>query len=238
MTPLLELKNVVSGYGSIRALKDVSATVDPGEAVAIIGSNGAGKSTMLKTVCGLVRPFQGQIVFNGKDITGWEAERVAAAGIALVPEGRRVFPRMTVLENLLLGAYTRTDRAAISEDLDKMYDLFPKLYELKARMAGSLSGGEQQMLAFARALMSKPRLLLLDEPSMGLAPIIVSQIYNTIATIRKAGVTIVLVEQNAKLALSAVDRAYVMETGRIVLEGRPEEILQDQKVMRAYLGVS
>lgn len=238
MAPLLELKNVVSGYGNIRALKGVSMVVESGEAVAVIGSNGAGKSTLLKTICGLIHPFEGEILFDGKKITSWEAERVAGAGIAMVPEGRRVFPRMTVLENLYLGAYSRTDRAAIREDLEKMFQMFPKLTELKDRLAGSLSGGEQQMLAFARALMSRPRLLLLDEPSMGLAPIIVTQIYSTIATIRKGGVTIILVEQNAKLALSAVDRAYVMETGKIALQGQPERILHDERIMRAYLGTA
>lgn len=233
---MLVLEDVNVYYGAIHALKGISLEVNQGEIVTLIGSNGAGKSTSLKTISGLLRPKMGKVTFKGADLASIPPQAIVAQGISQVPEGRRVFANMTVIENLELGAYLRKDKAGIKEDMKKVYDLFPRLLERKNQLAGTLSGGEQQMLAMGRALMSKPQLLLLDEPSMGLAPILVNQIFSIIKEINASGTTILLVEQNAHMALSIANRAYVLETGKIVLSGDAKELAASEEVRKAYLG--
>jgi branched-chain amino acid transport system ATP-binding protein len=235
-SPLLEVYDLQVGYGGIRAIKGINLHVAKGELVALIGSNGAGKTTTLKTLAGLLHPASGQIQYDGKNLRNVSAHQRAAMGIALVPEGRGVFARMTVAENLLMGAYSRSDKNEISADLERMYGLFPRLAERKEQLAGTLSGGEQQMVAMARALMSRPRLLMLDEPSMGLAPLMVQKIFATIRDIATLGMSILLVEQNARLALQVAQRGYVMESGAITLSGAAGELLGSDAVQRAYLG--
>jgi branched-chain amino acid transport system ATP-binding protein len=235
MTAILEVEDIRTRYGNIEALKGVSLTVDEGEVVTLIGSNGAGKSTTLRSITGLTPAFSGSIVFEGQDITRAPAQDVVGRGIALSPEGRHCFSRMTVRENLDMGAYRRRG-SEIGEDLDRVYSLFPRLHEREHQKAGTMSGGEQQMLAIGRALMARPRLLLLDEPSMGIAPILVQRIYETIGEINKTGVAILLVEQNANYALEISRRGYVLETGRVVLANDSSELRNDPEVQRAYLG--
>jgi branched-chain amino acid transport system ATP-binding protein len=235
-SPLLEISGLKVAYGGIHAIKGIDLTVGTGELVALIGSNGAGKTTTLKTLAGLLHPTHGQIHYDGNSLRNVAAHRRAALGIALVPEGRGVFARMSVAENLLMGAYSRTDNSEITADLGRMYELFPRLAERSDQMAGTLSGGEQQMVAMARALMSRPRLLMLDEPSMGLAPLMVQKIFDTIRDIAALGMSILLVEQNAKLALEVAQRGYVMEGGTITLSGAAGELLGSDAVQRAYLG--
>jgi branched-chain amino acid transport system ATP-binding protein len=232
---LLAIAGLAVAYGSIRAIQDVTLQVAPGELVALIGSNGAGKSTLLKTVSGLLRPRQGTIRFDGRDIGGASTDRIVAMGISHCPEGRRVFGRLSVRENLVLGGIGRSVADA-DRDIERLSDLFPRLRERFGQAAGTLSGGEQQMLAIARALMSAPRLLLLDEPSLGLAPLMVEQVFRIIDDLRTQGLTMLLVEQNVHHALDSADRAYVMETGRITLEGPAAELRQDPRVERSYLG--
>jgi branched-chain amino acid transport system ATP-binding protein len=233
--PLLEVDEIRTYYGSIEALKGVSLTVEEGEVVTLIGSNGAGKSTTLRSISGLTPARSGQIRFAGQDITHVPAHEVVSYGIALSPEGRHCFPRMTVRENLDLGAHHRRG-SAIAEDLERVFELFPRLLEREKQKAGTMSGGEQQMLAIGRALMARPRLLMLDEPSMGIAPILVQRIYETIAQINRDGVTILLVEQNANYALDVSGRGYVLETGRVVLANDSDQLRDDPEVQRAYLG--
>ncbi len=234
---ILELKNVHSGYGSIKALKGVSLKAYPGEIVAIIGANGAGKSTTLMTICGIVHPDQGDILYKGKKINKIAAEKLPPMGLCQVPEGRRIFPRLSVEENLILGAFYRKDQAEIDRDMEHVYSLFPILKERFKQQGGTLSGGEQQMLALARALMTKPEVLLLDEPSLGLAPIIVQDIFSIIADINKnSNTTILLVEQNANLALQTAQRGYVLETGQITMEDTAESLLNNSDIRKAYLG--
>ena len=235
MNTVLKCENLHVYYGSIHAIKGVSFEVGEGEIVTLIGANGAGKSTTLNTVGGLLRPREGMIEFEGKSILGVAPHKVVSEGMALCPEGRRVFAQLSVRENLEMGAYTRP-ASEIPETLEKVYEHFPRLKERENQMAGTLSGGEQQMLAMGRALMSKPRLMMLDEPSMGLAPILVDQIFEIIQALNKAGTTILLVEQNAQMALSIADRAYVLETGRIVNTGTGKDLLNDDSVRKAYLG--
>ena len=235
--PILEMKNVHSGYGSIKALKGVSMKVMPGEIVAMIGANGAGKSTTLMTICGIVKATAGEVWYDGKQINRVNPEKLPTMGLCQVPEGRRIFPRLTVEENLILGAFYRNDKEQISKDIQYSYDLFPRLGERRRQEGGTLSGGEQQMLAIARALMSKPKVLLLDEPSLGLAPIIIQQIFDIIKDVnKKEGTTIVVVEQNANLALQSATRGYVMETGEITLEDKASALLENPKIREAYLG--
>jgi branched-chain amino acid transport system ATP-binding protein len=233
---MLSIKDMNVYYGNIQALKGVSLTINQGEIVTLIGANGAGKSTILKTISGLLKPKQGEISFEGESISGKVAQLIVKKGISHVPEGRRVFANMSVEENLELGAYLRKDKAGIREDFEKVYNLFPRLQERRKQQAGTLSGGEQQMLAMGRALMARPRLLLLDEPSMGLAPLLVKTIFNIIEEINQSGTTILLVEQNANMALSIADRAYVIETGKIVLSGTADELHASDQVKMAYLG--
>jgi branched-chain amino acid transport system ATP-binding protein len=233
---MLKIEDINVYYGNIQALKGISLSINEGEIVTLIGANGAGKSTMLKSISGLLKPKQGKIIFEGQSIGGKAAQSIVKMGISHVPEGRRVFANMSVEENLQLGAYLRKDKAGIKQDMEKVYELFPRLLERLKQQSGTLSGGEQQMLAMGRALMAKPRLLLLDEPSMGLAPLLVKQIFNIIEEINKTGTTILLVEQNANLALSIADRAYVVETGRIVLSGKSEELTASEEIKNAYLG--
>lgn len=235
--PILELKDVHSGYGSIKALKGISLKAYPGEIVAIIGANGAGKSTTLMTICGIVHPDKGEIFYKGKKINKIPAQKLPPMGLCQVPEGRRIFPRLTVEENLILGAFYRKDRVGIEKDMEHVYSLFPILKERFRQQGGTLSGGEQQMLALARALMTKPEVLLLDEPSLGLAPIIVQSIFEIIADINKnSETTIILVEQNANLALQTAQRGYVLETGRITLEDDADALLHNADIRKAYLG--
>ncbi len=233
---MLKIEDINVYYGNIQALKGISLSIDEGEIVTLIGANGAGKSTLLKSISGLLKPKQGKILYEGDSIGGKAAQSIVKMGISHVPEGRRVFANMTVEENLQLGAYLRKDKAGIKQDMEKVYELFPRLLERLKQQSGTLSGGEQQMLAMGRALMAKPRLLLLDEPSMGLAPLLVKQIFHIIEEINKTGTTILLVEQNANLALSIADRAYVVETGRIVLSGKSEELTASEEIKNAYLG--
>jgi branched-chain amino acid transport system ATP-binding protein len=235
-SPLLEVRGLKVSYGGIQAIKGIDLHVAQGELVALIGSNGAGKTTTLKTLSGLLHAGAGQIHFDGMNLNSIPAHQRAAMGIALVPEGRGVFARMTVAENLLMGAYSRSDKYAIASDLERMYGLFARLAERKDQLAGTLSGGEQQMVAMARALMSRPRLLMLDEPSMGLAPLMVQKIFATIRDIAALGMSILLVEQNAGLALREAQRGYVMESGAITLSGAANELLGNDAVQRAYLG--
>ena len=232
---MLDVKDINVYYGAIHAVRSVNLTVNAGEIVSIIGANGAGKSTILKTLVGLLRSKTGDIVFEGQSIAKLSPAGIVQQGIALVPEGRRVFPRMSVEDNLLLGAYARKDKE-VSRDINRIYEMFPRLAERKKQNAGTLSGGEQQMLATGRGMMSRPRLLLLDEPSMGLAPLLVHQIFETILDINEQGTTILLVEQNAHMALSIADRGYVLETGAVVLTGEAEELIDNDEVRCAYLG--
>ncbi len=233
---MLELHDIHTYYGNIRAVRGISLKVNEGEKVCMIGANGAGKSTTLMTISGVYAPVEGEITFEGSDITTTSAEQRVVDGISQVPEGRLIFPEMTVLENLELGAYIRHDAGGIKTDLDKIFGYFPVLAERRKQRGGSLSGGEQQMLAIGRALMSNPRLLLLDEPSLGLAPLIVKQIFEILQQINEEGTTILLVEQNAQLALNLTDRGYVMETGEITIEGASTDLLADERVRQAYLG--
>jgi len=233
---MLKIEEINVYYSHIHALKDVSVEVHQGEIVTLIGANGAGKSTLLKTISGLLKPKQGSILFEGEAITGKQAQLIVKKGISHVPEGRRVFANMGVEENLEMGAYLRRDKKGIKEDFQKVYDLFPRLYERRKQQSGTLSGGEQQMLAMGRALMARPRLLLLDEPSMGLAPLLVKTIFRMIAEINASGTTIMLVEQNANMALTIANRAYVIETGRVVLQGSAEELRTSKQIKMAYLG--
>ena len=233
---MLKIEDINVYYGNIQALRGVSMDINKGEIVTLIGANGAGKSTLLKTISGLLKPKQGKVLFEGESIGGKAAQSIVKLGISHVPEGRRVFANMTVEENLELGAFLRKDKAGIKQDLEKVYSLFPRLLERIKQQSGTLSGGEQQMLAMGRALMARPRLLLLDEPSMGLAPLLVKQIFNIVEEINKGGTTILLVEQNANLALSIADRAYVVETGSIVLSGEAEELTASEEIKKAYLG--
>ncbi|HTX54263.1 MAG TPA: ABC transporter ATP-binding protein [Candidatus Baltobacteraceae bacterium] len=234
---MLEIQDLHVYYGQIHALKGISLQVGEGEIVALLGNNGAGKTTTLRTLSGLLRPRAGQVLLDGTPIHGLPPHTVVQRGIAHSPEGRKVFNRLTVLENLEMGAYLRKE-SDIGEDLEQMFALFPRLRERRQQTAGTLSGGEQQMLAIGRALMARPRLLLLDEPSMGLAPLLVEQIFDTVADINRRGTTILLVEQNASIALSVAQRAYVLETGAIVLEGLASDLVQNPEVQRAYLGES
>jgi branched-chain amino acid transport system ATP-binding protein len=233
---VLLIDDIHTFYGSIEALKGISLEVRDGEIVTLIGANGAGKSTTLRSISGIVPPRTGKIVFNGREIQNMPGHAVAEIGIAQSPEGRRIFPRMTVLENLEMGAFTRRDQSAIKDDLDRVYSLFPRLKERERQRGGTMSGGEQQMLAIGRALMAQPRLLLLDEPSLGLAPVIVDRIYEVIREINQQGTTIVLVEQNANYALDVSSRGYVLETGRVALTDTSENLRKDERVQAAYLG--
>ena len=231
---MLKIKDLNITYGGINAVRDVSFEVEQGSIITLVGANGAGKSSILRSIAGVVTPKSGTIEFCGEDITGRSAEQVVKKGITLVPEGRRVFPDLTVLENIKIGAYLRKD--SLDEDIKWVYDLFPRLKERSWQMAGTLSGGEQQMLAVARALMSRPKLMMMDEPSLGLAPLIVRDIFSIIKEINKNGVTILLIEQNANMALKTADRGYVLETGRIKIEGTGAELLANEEVKKAYLG--
>jgi len=235
-TPLLTLRDLHVSYGNIAAVKGLDLQVYPGEIVTLIGSNGAGKSTTLRTISGLIHPRSGEVLFNGTRLNNMPGHKVVKLGICQAPEGRRIFPRMTVSENLDLGAFLRVDADGVAEDRDRVLELFPILRERLSQKAGTLSGGEQQMLAVARALLGKPTLLLLDEPSMGLAPVLVDLIFETLATIREQGITILLVEQNALAALDVADYAYVLESGHLSVEGRAAELKEDEKLISAYLG--
>jgi branched-chain amino acid transport system ATP-binding protein len=233
----LEVRNLHTFYGNIHALKGVSLEVRDGEIVSLIGANGAGKTTTLKTISGVLRPRLGEVLFDGQPIHGLEAHQIVQLGLCQAPEGRRIFPRMTVKENLEMGAFTRRDQSAIADDLERVFGLFPRLRERLSQKGGTLSGGEQQMLAIGRALMSSPKLLLLDEPSMGLAPILVETIFSTIVEINRRGTTVLLVEQNALMALSIAHRGYVLETGQIVLADTAASLQQNESVQKAYLGI-
>ena len=235
MAPLLQVDNIEVYYGVIKALKGISFEVNKGEIVALIGANGAGKTTILHTVTGLLKPKTGKISFKGNDITKVPAHKIVTMGMAHVPEGRRIFSQLSVLDNIKLGAFTRKDKEEIEETLNYVYERFPRLKERKNQIAGTLSGGEQQMLAMGRALMSKPEFVLMDEPSMGLSPLLVSEIFEIIKAINENGTTVLLVEQNAKKALSIADRAYVLETGNIVLSGNAKDLMNDESVKKAYL---
>lgn len=233
---MLEVKDIEVFYGVIQAIKGISFEVNEGEVIALIGANGAGKTTTLHTITGLLQPKKGSIMFEGKDITKIPAHKIVSLGMAHVPEGRRVFGELTVYENLKMGAYTRKNKAEIQETLEMVYKRFPRLEERKNQLAGTLSGGEQQMLAMGRALMSHPKIIVMDEPSMGLSPIFVNEIFQIIQDVSKSGTTVLLVEQNAKKALSIADRAYVLETGKIVLEGDAKELMNNDSIKKAYLG--
>ena len=233
---MLDIKDINVYYGAIHAIKGVSLYVNEGEIVTLIGANGAGKSTTLRTISGLLKLKDGTINFLGNDIAGMPAHKIVAEGISQVPEGRRIFAEMTVMENLELGAFIRNDKKTIAQDLKMVFRRFPRLEERKLQLAGTLSGGEQQMLAMGRALMSRPKLLLLDEPSMGLAPLLIREIFNIIVDINKTGTTVLLVEQNANMALSIANRAYVLETGRITLSGDAKELAASEEIRKAYLG--
>ncbi len=234
---MLELKDVHTYYGNIHALKGISLTVEKGEIVTLIGANGAGKTTILRTINGLLKPRQGTITLDGNDLFRYKAHEIVYKGVAMVPEGRGIFARLTVVENLDLGAYSRNDKKGIQQDMERVYEIFPRLKERHKQVAGTLSGGEQQMLAIGRGLMAHPRLLLLDEPSMGLAPILVESIFETIQAINHEGTTILLVEQNALMALSIAHRGYVLQTGQIVLEDSAANLKQNEMVRKAYLGI-
>ncbi|MGW2636131.1 ABC transporter ATP-binding protein [Streptomyces sp. NPDC001348] len=236
MTALLEVEDLRVSYGKIEAVKGISFSVEAGQVVTLIGTNGAGKTTTLRTLSGLLKPTSGKIVFEGKPLTGVPAHKIVALGLAHSPEGRHIFPRLTIAENLQLGAFLRKDKDGIEKDIQRAYDLFPILGERRKQAAGTLSGGEQQMLAMGRALMSQPKLLMLDEPSMGLSPIMMQKIMATIAELKSQGTTILLVEQNAQAALSLADQGHVMEVGSIVLSGNGQDLLHDESVRKAYLG--
>lgn len=235
---MLRVKSLVTHYGGIQALKGVSLHVNPGEIVALVGANGAGKTTVLNTICGIVPASSGEVAFGGKTVTGMPAERLVKLGLSQVPEGRQIFAPMAVLDNLVLGAYqrSRADKKHLNEDLESVYGIFPVLKERAKQRAGTLSGGEQQMLAICRALMSRPKMLLLDEPSVGLAPLVAKEIFRVITQFRDMGTTVLLVEQNARAALGIADRGYVLETGKIILEDTASELLNNKEVQRAYLG--
>jgi branched-chain amino acid transport system ATP-binding protein len=233
---MLEVKNLQVYYGVIQAIKDVSFTVNEGEVIALIGANGAGKTTILRTITGLITAKNGEVLYEGVNLQKIPAHKIVELGIAHVPEGRHVFAQMTVYENLLMGAFIRKDKTEIDESLENVYKRFPRLKERKNQMAGTLSGGEQQMLAMGRALMSKPKIMLMDEPSMGLSPILVGEIFDIIKSISESGTTVLLVEQNAKKALSIADRAYVLETGKIVLSDDAKKLMDNESVKKAYLG--
>ena len=233
---MLKIENLVVKYGMIEALKGISFEVNDGEIVTLIGANGAGKTTTLQTISGLLSPTSGSIMLNDQDLTKIPSHKIVSLGLAQVPEGRRVFANQTVEENLKLGAYSMKDKAEIAEGLDNAYDLFPRLKERRNQLAGTLSGGEQQMLAMGRALMTSPKIMLMDEPSMGLSPLLVKEIFRIIKDINERGTTVLLVEQNAKMALGIADRAYVIETGKITLEGTGEELSNSEQVKKAYLG--
>jgi branched-chain amino acid transport system ATP-binding protein len=235
--PILELKDVATYYGAIQALKGISLTVNEGEIVTLLGANGAGKTTTLRSINGLNRPRQGTIRFQGRDITTTPPHEIVKRGIAQSPEGRRLFPRMSVTENLEMGAFQRTDKSGIRSDMDRVFELFPRLHERRSQKAGTLSGGEQQMCAIGRALMARPKLLLLDEPSMGLAPVLVEKIFETLTEINAQGTPILLVEQNALMALDIADRGYVLETGRIALADEAKALSRNEEVRKTYLGV-
>ena len=233
---MLEIKDIEVYYGMIQAIKGVSFEVNEGEVVSLIGANGAGKTTILHTITGLISPKKGSVIFEGKDITKITAHKIVSLGMAHVPEGRRVFAELSVYENLRMGAYTRKDKAEIAKTLEMVYKRFPRLEERKNQLAGTLSGGEQQMLAMGRALMSHPKIIVMDEPSMGLSPIFVNEVFDIIKEVSASGTTVLLVEQNAKKALSIADRAYVLETGKIVLEGDAKVLMNDESIKKAYLG--
>lgn len=236
MTDILTVKNLVVNYGGIEAVKGISLSVEKGKIVTLIGANGAGKSTTLRSIAGIVKPKQAEIIFEGENITGKSPDYIVSKGITLVPEGRRVFPNLTVLENLKIGAYLRKDD--LQPDIEHVYELFPRLKERSWQLAGTLSGGEQQMLAVGRALMSRPKLIMMDEPSLGLAPMVVQGIFEIIKTVNKEGITVLLIEQNANMALRTADWGYVLETGRITLQGTGQELLANESVKEAYLGKS
>ena len=236
-TPVLSVRDINTYYGSIHALRGISLDVGQGEIVALIGGNGAGKSTTLNTISGIVRQRSGQIALNGEDLGKFRPHEITAKGVVQVPEGRRIFARLTVFENLKMGAYVVSDKAVVEERINLAFEMFPRLKERQGQVAGTLSGGEQQMLAMSRALMSDPKVLLLDEPSMGLAPLLVDLIFDKIRELHARGTTILLVEQNARKALQIADRGYVIETGRIVLSARAEELREDENVKKAYLGI-
>ncbi len=234
---MLEVKNIHTYYGNIHALKGISITVEENEIVTLIGGNGAGKTTTLRTISGLLHPRAGEVYFEGENISQTPAHELVYKGITMVPEGRGIFARLTVLENLDMGAYSQPDRSTFVDDLDRVFTLFPRMKERQKQVSGTLSGGEQQMLATARALMARPRLLLMDEPSMGLAPILVESVFDTIRQINRDGTTILLVEQNATVALAVADRGYVLQTGEIVLKDSSENLREDEMVQKAYLGI-
>ena len=235
--PMLEVDNIHTYYGNIQALKGISLTVEEGEIVTLIGANGAGKTTTLRTICGLLKPRQGKVYLEGEDLTDYKAHEIVYKGVAMVPEGRGVFSKLTVSENLEMGAYSRNDRAGIAQDMEYVFTLFPRLKERRKQVAGTLSGGEQQMLATARAMMARPRLLLMDEPSMGLAPVLVEDVFDRMVEINREGTTILLVEQNANMALQFASRGYVLQTGEIVLSDTCEGLRQNEMVQKAYLGM-
>ena len=235
---MLDVDNVHSYYGNIHALKGISITVEEGEIVTLIGGNGAGKSTTLKTISGLMRPREGHVRLNGEDLSAYKAHEIVGKGIVQVPEGRQVFGALTVMENLEMGAYSRNDRAGIRDDAERVFTLFPRLKERRTQVSGTLSGGEQQMLATGRALMARPKLLLLDEPSMGLAPLLVDSIFDTIKQLHEEGTTILLVEQNARMALQVASRGYVLQTGEVILSDTAEHLRENPMVQQAYLGIS
>lgn len=233
---MLKVENLVVSYGGIEALKGISLNVPEGKIITLIGANGAGKSTLLRTIIGLVKPESGKISYNEKEITALNSQKIVTTGITLVPEGRRVFSNLTVLENLKIGAYMRNDKAEIEQDIEWIYSLFPRLKERNWQLAGTLSGGEQQMLAVGRALMCRPKLIMMDEPSLGLAPLVIKDIFRIIQEINAKGMTILLIEQNANMALKIADWAYVLETGRITMEGTGKELLENPQIREAYLG--
>ncbi len=235
---LLKVTDLVVSYGGIEALKGISFDVDQGKIVTLIGANGAGKSTTLRTISGLVSPKSGRIYYEGRDITDFDTQKIVETGIAMVPEGRRVFANLTVLENLRIGAYLRKDKEVIEEDIQYVYKLFPRLQERSWQLAGTLSGGEQQMLAVGRAVMTRPKVIMMDEPSLGLAPLVVREIFRIIRTLKETGMTVLLIEQNANAALHTCDFAYVLETGRITMSGTGEELLASSAIQEAYLGKS
>jgi branched-chain amino acid transport system ATP-binding protein len=234
---ILEVNNIHSYYGNIHALRGITLTVEKGEIVTLIGANGAGKSTTLRTICGLMKPREGYVRFDGEDLAAYKPHDIIFKGMSMVPEGRRIFARLTVSENLEMGAYTRKQAAEIAKDLEQVFTLFPRLKERRSQVGGTLSGGEQQMLATGRALMAHPRLLLMDEPSMGLAPVLVEAIFETIVQINKEGTTILLVEQNASMALSIANRGYILQTGEIMLTDSAENLKENAMVQKAYLGI-